>query len=154
MKAHTYYIIFGRPPFSPWRRHWRADSVAAAWAAAAWAAAWAGMFAEALEQMEYCYELTDDNESLMVRDSAEEVTLHHDVCVHLHRVYTKLARSAADRDTSVDYYLKAYNRAREGTHGRINRDYYIKGGSVAEWLACWTQAQKGPGSNRSRDAVG
>ena len=29
-----------------------------------------------------------------------------------------------------------------------------EGGSVAEWLACWTQAQKGPGSNRSRDAVG
>jgi len=27
-------------------------------------------------------------------------------------------------------------------------------GSVAEWLACWTQAQKGPSSNRSRDAVG
>jgi len=26
--------------------------------------------------------------------------------------------------------------------------------SVAEWSACWTQAQKGPGSNRSRDAVG
>ena len=23
------------------------------------------------------------------------------------------------------------------------------GGSVAEWLACWTQAQKGLGSNRS-----
>jgi len=28
------------------------------------------------------------------------------------------------------------------------------GGSVAEWLACWTQAYKGPGSNGSRDAVG
>ena len=28
------------------------------------------------------------------------------------------------------------------------------GGSVAERLGCWTQAQKGPGSNRSRDAVG
>ena len=28
-----------------------------------------------------------------------------------------------------------------------------QGGSVAEWLACWTQVQKGPGSNRSRDAV-
>ena len=28
------------------------------------------------------------------------------------------------------------------------------GGSIAEWLACWTQAQKGPGSNRSSDAVG
>ena len=27
-------------------------------------------------------------------------------------------------------------------------------GSVAEWLACWTQAQKGLGSYRSRDAVG
>jgi len=29
-----------------------------------------------------------------------------------------------------------------------------QGGSVAEWLACWTQAQKGRGSNRSRDVVG
>ena len=28
------------------------------------------------------------------------------------------------------------------------------GGSVAEWLACSAQAQKGPGSNHSRDAVG
>ena len=27
------------------------------------------------------------------------------------------------------------------------------GCSVAEWLACWTQAQKGLGSYRSRDAV-
>ena len=32
--------------------------------------------------------------------------------------------------------------------------YNIPGGSVTEWLACWTQAQKGPGVNRSRDAVG
>jgi len=29
----------------------------------------------------------------------------------------------------------------------------VPGGSVAEWLACWTQAKKSPGSNRSRDAV-
>ena len=29
-----------------------------------------------------------------------------------------------------------------------------QGGSVAEWLACWTQAQKGLGSNRSRDVSG
>jgi len=38
--------------------------------------------------------------------------------VHLHRVYTKLAISAledGDPDTSVNYYLKAYNAAREGT---------------------------------------
>ena len=27
-------------------------------------------------------------------------------------------------------------------------------GWVAEWLACWTQVQKGLSSNRSRDAVG
>ena len=27
------------------------------------------------------------------------------------------------------------------------------GSSVAEWLACWTQAQNGLGSNRSRDAL-
>ena len=32
--------------------------------------------------------------------------------------------------------------------------YVTTGGSVAEWLACWTQAQKGLGSNRSLDAVG
>ena len=28
------------------------------------------------------------------------------------------------------------------------------GGSVADWLACWTQAQKVPGSNRSREPSG
>ena len=31
---------------------------------------------------------------------------------------------------------------------------YAEGCSVPKWLACWTQAQKGPGSNRSRNAVG
>jgi len=31
--------------------------------------------------------------------------------------------------------------------------YYGQRDSVAEWLACWTRAQKGPGSNRSRYAV-
>jgi len=30
----------------------------------------------------------------------------------------------------------------------------IRGGSVAKWLACWTPAQKGPGSNCSRNVVG
>jgi len=29
-----------------------------------------------------------------------------------------------------------------------------RGGSVAKWLVCWTQAQNGLGSNCSRDAVG
>jgi len=36
----------------------------------------------------------------------------------------------------------------------ITRATSKAGGSLAEWLACWTQAQNGPGSNRSRDAVG
>jgi len=48
----------------------------------------------------------------------------------------------------VQYFLTQSLRARYPARGSI------KGGSVAEWLACWTQAQKGPGSNRSRDAVG
>jgi len=36
----------------------------------------------------------------------------------------------------------------------ITDDYLSMGGSVADWLTCWTQAQKGPGSNRSHNAVG
>jgi len=39
-------------------------------------------------------------------------------------------------------------------HGFTTIYYYTTGGSVAEWLACWTQALKGPGSNRSHNAVG
>ena len=39
-------------------------------------------------------------------------------------------------------------------HVRILRYVYMpSGGSVAEWLACWTQTQKGPGSNLSRHDV-
>ena len=30
----------------------------------------------------------------------------------------------------------------------------VVGGSVDEWLACWTRAQYGPGSSHSHDAVG
>jgi len=33
-------------------------------------------------------------------------------------------------------------------------EFSAMGGSVAEWLACWTQAQKGLGSTRSRADVG
>ena len=45
---------------------------------------------------------------------------------------------------------------RRDVNGNIPQYYYVlsdMGASVAEWLACWTQARKGPGSNRSRDAV-
>ena len=30
---------------------------------------------------------------------------------------------------------------------------FVLCGSVAEWLACWTQVQKGLGSNRSRNSL-
>ena len=42
-----------------------------------------------------------------------------------------------------------------GEHGEVYVFGILQllGGSVAEWLACWTQAQKGLGSNRSH-AVG
>jgi len=43
----------------------------------------------------------------------------------------------------------------------MERNYVIvtpwfgsQGSSVAEWLACWTQAQKGPGSNSSKTLSG
>ena len=44
-------------------------------------------------------------------------------------------------------------RTRLDAAARIPRRTYNNGSRVAEWLACWTQAQKGLGSNRSRDAV-
>ena len=49
----------------------------------------------------------------------------------------------------------AWDRQTDGSrYSKMPPKEVAKGGSVAEWLACWTQAQKGPGSNRSRDAVG
>ena len=41
-----------------------------------------------------------------------------------------------------------------GTVGVFQPPSLSMGGSLAEWLACWYQAQKGLGSNHSRDAVG
>ena len=40
------------------------------------------------------------------------------------------------------------------TEKKYKTQLCVQGGSVAEWIACWTQAQKGLGLNRSRDAVG
>jgi len=57
------------------------------------------------------------------------------------------SRTAAQQQQQQQQQLKL------GSVDRIG-DSHGQGGSVAEWLACWTQAQKGPGSNRSRDAVG
>jgi len=40
------------------------------------------------------------------------------------------------------------------TEKKYKTQLCVQGGSVAEWIACWTQAQKGLGLNRSRDADG
>ena len=45
------------------------------------------------------------------------------------------------------------NQQCQSTEAFIIITWLIMGGSVAGWLACWTQAQKGPGSNRSRDKL-
>jgi len=84
--------------------------------------------------MEYCYDLTDENEVWMVRDR-EDVTIHHDACVHLHRIYTKMAIMAledGDADTSVDYYLKAYNAAREGGGRKLFNEACLQVGFAYE----------------------
>ena len=53
--------------------------------------------------------------------------------------------------------LNSRNKKKQGQ--KASTSFFIvyvhtRGGSVAEWLVCWTQAQKGQGSNRSREAVG
>ena len=71
---------------------------------------------------------------------AQQVSLETVVDEEIHdRIRTAVAATATTRQPldGVKKYQLTY-----------------RGGSVAEWLACWTQAQKGPGSNRSRDAVG
>ena len=50
--------------------------------------------------------------------------------------------------------LGHYRGRRSAVYNNLVLVVSLCGGSVAEWLACWTQAQKGPDSNRSRDAVG
>jgi len=64
-----------------------------------------------------------------------------------------------------DEDMQQLRKTMKQTLARLTRSVYLifhifsycilaRGGSVAEWLACWTQAQMGLGSNRSRDAVG
>jgi len=58
----------------------------------------------------------------------------------------------------VSNFLRLARRWRRSADALIDQLMYIayalQCGSVAELLACWTQALKGQGSNRSRDAVG
>ena len=46
------------------------------------------------------------------------------------------------------------NENLQKVHSQFEVGWHPQGGSVAEWLACWTQAQNGLDSNRSHDAVG
>jgi len=55
-----------------------------------------------------------------------------------------------------DDYLAKFQGTRAAGTGIVQEGTRLCGwlGSRRGWLACWTQAQKGLGSNRSRDAVG
>ena len=67
------------------------------------------------------------------------------------------ASNCQSPDTSPAHCTEPRRRSPVNTKQEVYREshtYSQTGGSVAEWLACWTQAQKGPGSNRSRYAVG
>jgi len=69
-----------------------------------------------------------------------------------HKLKTRTHKTTAGND-----YKKANIHIHMLSHGTtdILQNYSIQlGGSVDEWLACWTQVQMGLGSNRSRDAVG
>jgi len=65
-----------------------------------------------------------------------------DCVLHIYRsVKPRSRRTELDQSINQSINLLLYNSS--------------NGGSVAEWLACWTQkALKGSGSNRSLDAVG
>ena len=63
--------------------------------------------------------------------------------------YFFLSRSYSEPESVAKSILT--NKKSEITNGPALMAW---SGSVAEWLACWTQAQKGPGPNCSRDAVG
>ena len=68
------------------------------------------------------------------------VLSHHRLSLECSRSYQKTAISCPN----------THNMANTTVHTYIHKG----GGSVAEWLVCWTQAQKGPGSSNSRDVVG
>jgi len=116
MKAHTYYIIFGRPPIGgklppspPWRRHWCDGS---------------------------CCSPTHGSTQPTDNSAPNFVT-----------AFTWTTMSAATTLCNLVFKSLADNM-RQPTEARStrNRLKLIHTG--------WTRAQKGPGSNRSRDAVG
>jgi len=63
-------------------------------------------------------------------------------------------KKARDSPTTQRYIILSRVCSKERDYLILLRRELLLGGSVAERLACWTQAQKGPGTNRSRDSVG
>ena len=61
-------------------------------------------------------------------------------------VYTQMDRQPENKAV-IDCRLRPWCCHMESFRVTI----YAVGGSVAEWLACWAQAQKGLGPNHSRD---
>jgi len=87
------------------------------------------------------------------RSSIIHATPHARAAVDLSRWMHKQTHTPIRRNTTAAA-AKTQSRQQLNKLSRIIVPTTDRGGSVAEWLACWTQAQKGPGSNRGRDAVG
>jgi len=66
----------------------------------------------------------------------------------------QFCKKARDSPTTQRYIILSRVCSKERDYLVLLRRELLLGGSVAERLACWTQAQKGPGTNRSRDSVG
>jgi len=80
----------------------------------------------------------DPSETAVSRDAAKEMSSS-----------STTSSSLSPRDPDISADVTTVNFLVILLLGRIT----CTGGSVAEWLACWTRAQKGPGSDRSRGAV-
>jgi len=75
------------------------------------------------------------------------------VATRYHILQLKRTKFDFDSGSISDAAERAY-RAAQTSYLDLKGLLLREGGWVAEWLACWTLAQKVLGSNRSRDAVG
>ena len=72
-------------------------------------------------------------------------------CRLMHMPWTRAPRQAR---LKIPRYRLPRNLHEKSAAARVLIAVAVYTGLVAEWLAWWTRAQKGPGSNLSRDAVG
>jgi len=77
---------------------------------------------------------------------------------HLLRVWesetTTAVHTVSSSGIAARCHVETIDSRRTLASSGIEVYHCVTGGSVAESLACWTQARKGMGSDRSRDAVG